>query len=79
MGFECLKDKVRTAAWMENGLWEGRETDLSYCTKGDADEDQLWKEVRTKLLGSLKMKNQSRATRTVNLGKQVNTVGKGVR
>lgn len=37
MDLECLKDEVRTAAWMENSLWEGRETDLSYHTKEDAD------------------------------------------
>uniref|UniRef100_A0A8D2MY38 SET and MYND domain containing 3 n=1 Tax=Zonotrichia albicollis TaxID=44394 RepID=A0A8D2MY38_ZONAL len=41
LGFGCLKDEVRTAAWMENALWEGRETDLSYHTKGDCSSMEI--------------------------------------
>lgn len=32
-GLEWLKDEVRTTAWLETALWEGRETGISYHTR----------------------------------------------
>lgn len=80
-GLECLKDEVRTAVWMENTLWEGRETDLSYPIPVRMQIRTSWgKKWGQSCLGHWRcLRNQSRATRTVNLGKQVNTAGKGVR